>query len=249
MWGSKSADLGSVPNDENWFPLWYKHSVFLQTGNHLPRILCSGVLEVRSLRTDTVTCLSVSPGPSAVFSVEVDPVDQHHAIFQVRKQERREIASQFCFMNPLNPSTASWPDRSSWDDLSPKRVTPSGINRCHCPPLRVVYWLCLALGPGMQPKLFPSTLLPEPGCSPFLGPWITRWPPLNAVLMRLMETVWFLDEVGAFLGGLNGKESACNSGDLALIPGSGRSPGEGNGYLPQYSCLENSMDRGAWWAT
>ena len=65
------------------------------------------MLEVRSLRTDTVTCLSVSPGPGAVFSVEVDPVDQHHAIFQVRKQERREIASQFCFMNPLNPSTAS----------------------------------------------------------------------------------------------------------------------------------------------
>ena len=36
---------------------------------------------------------------------------------------------------------------------------------------------------------------------------------------------------------------------LGLIPGSGRSPGEGNGYLLQYSCLENSIDRGAWWAT
>ena len=45
------------------------------------------------------------------------------------------------------------------------------------------------------------------------------------------------------------KESACNAGDMggvALIPGSGRSPGEGNGNLLQYSCLENSMDRGAW---
>ena len=39
------------------------------------------------------------------------------------------------------------------------------------------------------------------------------------------------------------------AGDLGLIPGSGRSSGEGNGYLLQYSCLENSMDRGAWWAT
>ena len=45
------------------------------------------------------------------------------------------------------------------------------------------------------------------------------------------------------------KESACHVGDLGLTPGLGRSPGEGNGYPPQYSCLENSMDRGAWWAT
>ena len=47
-----------------------------------------------------------------------------------------------------------------------------------------------------------------------------------------------------FSGGLNGKESACSAGDLGWIPGSGRSPGEGNGYLLQYPCLENSMDRG-----
>ena len=47
---------------------------------------------------------------------------------------------------------------------------------------------------------------------------------------------------------LVGKESACNAGDLALIPGLGRSPGEGNGNLLHYSCLENPMDRGAWWA-
>ena len=47
-----------------------------------------------------------------------------------------------------------------------------------------------------------------------------------------------------------GKESACNAGDPGLIPGLGRSPGEGNGYLLQYySCLENSMDWGAWWPT
>jgi len=45
------------------------------------------------------------------------------------------------------------------------------------------------------------------------------------------------------------KESACNTGDLGLIPGSGRSPGEGNGYPFQYSCLENTMDIGAWWPT
>ena len=45
------------------------------------------------------------------------------------------------------------------------------------------------------------------------------------------------------------KESACNEGDSGLIPASGRSPGEGNGNPLQHSCLENPMDRGAWWAT
>ena len=52
-----------------------------------------------------------------------------------------------------------------------------------------------------------------------------------------------------FSGCSDGKESACNAGDPSLIPGSGRSPGEGNGFPLQYSCLENSMDRGAWWWT
>ena len=46
-------------------------------------------------------------------------------------------------------------------------------------------------------------------------------------------------------GGSDGKESACNAGDQGLIPGSGRSPGEGHGIPFQYSCLENAMDRGA----
>ena len=48
------------------------------------------------------------------------------------------------------------------------------------------------------------------------------------------------------LGGSDGKEYACNAGDPGLIPGEGRSPGEGNGYTLQYSCLENPMDRGAY---
>ena len=55
-----------------------------------------------------------------------------------------------------------------------------------------------------------------------------------------------------FPDGSAGKESACNAGDtgdVGSIPGSGRSPEEGNGNLLQYSCLENPMDRGAWWAT
>ena len=55
--------------------------------------------------------------------------------------------------------------------------------------------------------------------------------------------------ISGFPGVSEGKESACNAGDLGSIPEWRRSPGEGNGYLLQYTCLENSMDRGAWWAT
>ena len=49
-------------------------------------------------------------------------------------------------------------------------------------------------------------------------------------------------------GGSDSKETAYNAGDLGSIPGWGRSPEEGNGNPLQYSCLENTIDRGAWWA-
>ena len=52
-----------------------------------------------------------------------------------------------------------------------------------------------------------------------------------------------------FAGGSEGKESTCTEGDLCSIPGFEISPGEGNGNLLQYSCLENFMEGGAWWAT
>ena len=65
-----------------------------------------------------------------------------------------------------------------------------------------------------------------------------------------------IDNIVYLLAGLpqwlSGKESACNAGttgDAGLIPGLGRSPGEGNDNLLQYSCLGNPMDRGAWWVT
>ena len=51
-----------------------------------------------------------------------------------------------------------------------------------------------------------------------------------------------------FPGSSDGKVSACCAGDLGSIPGSGRPPGEGNGNPLQYPCLENPVDRGAWWA-
>ena len=62
------------------------------------------------------------------------------------------------------------------------------------------------------------------------------------------QRIW-LNESQIFPGGSEGKESACNAGNLGLIPGSGRSPEERNGYPLQYSCLENPMDRGTWQAT
>ena len=58
----------------------------------------------------------------------------------------------------------------------------------------------------------------------------------------------FISDDRGFPGGSDGKDSACNAGDLGLIPGVGRSPEERNGYPLQYSCLENPVDRGPWWS-
>ena len=55
-------------------------------------------------------------------------------------------------------------------------------------------------------------------------------------------------DLKGFPGGSDNKESNCNARDVGLIPGSGRSSGEGNGYPLQCSCLENFMDIGSWWA-
>ena len=65
----------------------------------------------------------------------------------------------------------------------------------------------------------------------------------------LAKWIWVTARQQDFPGGSSGKESACNPRDLGSIPGSGRSPGGRNGNPLQNSCLENSMDRGAWWAT
>ena len=73
----------------------------------------------------------------------------------------------------------------------------------------------------------------------------------------MMENNWdggTLSEVimlrqAGFPGGSDGKESVCNAGNPGSIPGSKRSPGEGNGNPLQYSCLGNPKDRGDWWAT
>ena len=71
----------------------------------------------------------------------------------------------------------------------------------------------------------------------------------NPPAVQKTQELWVLSPTRDFLGGSDGDESACNVGDLSLIPGSGWSPGGGHGNLLQYSCLENPMNRGAWWAT
>ena len=71
-------------------------------------------------------------------------------------------------------------------------------------------------------------------------------------ISTLFKTSQFKSSTFGFtlcLKGSEGKASACSAGDLGLISGSGISPGEGNGNPLQYSCLENPMEREAWWAT
>ena len=70
---------------------------------------------------------------------------------------------------------------------------------------------------------------------------------LSSLEALTLEEVF--EETSGFPRNSVGEESACNAGDTGLILGLRRSPGEGNGNPLQYSCLENPMDRGAWWAT
>ena len=95
-------------------------------------------------------------------------------------------------------------------------------------------------------------------CSDLFAPLLTLCPffdilstsPFSPVHWPLysLPTCLLIASLG-FPGDSEVKASACSAGDLASIPGSGRSPGEGNGNPLPYSCLENPMDRGAWWAT
>ena len=84
--------------------------------------------------------------------------------------------------------------------------------------------------------------------------WHLQWPQrqrkvgyLNAILSQIHSIPKIV--IRGFRGGSYSKEPACNAGNPGLIPGSGRSSGEGDAYPLQYSGLENSMNRGAWWVT
>ena len=73
--------------------------------------------------------------------------------------------------------------------------------------------------------------------------------PLSSGWLQLFSPILEVAFSFHFPGGSDGKESACSGGDLGLISGLGRAPGGGHGNPAQYSCLENSMDRGAWQVT
>ena len=93
----------------------------------------------------------------------------------------------------------------------------------------------LVLGKRSLPGLYIATF-----------PLVLAWLSLRERVSSLVSL--FIRALIGFPSGSDGKESACNAGDLDSISGSERSPGEGNGYPLQYSCMEKSMNRGAWWA-
>ena len=116
------------------------------------------------------------------------------------------------------------------------RMWEKGPIRLYCWECKLVQPLCRAVWRFLR-KL--KIELPYNPVIPFLGIY-----PDKTIIqkdIRLVQT-----NCGASLVAQMVKASAYNAGDPGLIPGSGRSPGEGNGTPLQYSCLENSMDRGAW---
>ena len=91
-------------------------------------------------------------------------------------------------------------------------------------------------------QLLPLGAHSNTSCDP-----LTCFHPCALVFCLFCFVFWaFLTVHLGFPGGSDSKESACNARDQGSTPGSGRSPGEGDGYSLQYSCLENPMDRGAW---
>ena len=102
-------------------------------------------------------------------------------------------------------------------------------------------WLCgsqqTVEDPGRDGNTRPPCLPPE-----------NLYASVSQVATKL-SNLWALSCSWGFPGGSDGKESTCNEEASSLIPGLGRSPGEGNGHPLQYSCRGNLMDGGAWWAT
>ena len=85
----------------------------------------------------------------------------------------------------------------------------------------------------------------EPGRAPSLGAGVWEEGSGGHLNSKFLEVTSLVQPRDGFPSDSNSKASLCNAGDLGLIPGSGKSPGEGHGNPLQSSCLENSMDRGA----
>ena len=113
-----------------------------------------------------------------------------------------------------------------------------------CPPRWVLQQIHADFLSSLGSTHRPLTSESSANIAPFLPLQVTE-PTSCVFLSHELNTC----SLWASLVAQTGKASACNVGDPGSIPGSGRSPGEGNGNPLQYSCLENSMDGGAWWAT
>ena len=110
----------------------------------------------------------------------------------------------------------------------------SSLQYCFC----FMFW---CFGCKICRFLAPQRIEPTPHT--LEGKVLTTGPPGKSTFFHLTLITAF----GGFSYSSISKESASNAGDLGLIPGSGRPPGEGNGNPLQFSCLENPTDRGAWW--
>ena len=116
-----------------------------------------------------------------------------------------------------------------------------------------IYFLCVIYYLLFWPhRTACGTLVPNQGLNPvrvtwYINHWTSRKVPSKGVFNDLITG--FHNYLIMSSQVLSGKESACNTGSTILIPGLGRSLGEGSDNTLQYSCLGNPMDREAWWAT
>ena len=121
---------------------------------------------------------------------------------------------------------------------------PTLCDPMDCSPSVICPWDFPGKSTGLDCHFLPQRIFPTQGsnsglpCLLHWGGFFTTEPP-GTLFLYTVSVVW------GFPCGSVGKESICNAGDLGSISGLGRSPGEGNGNLLQYSCLEDSMDRGA----
>ena len=150
--------------------------------------------------------------------------------------DNRNVQKPFRWSAPISPASSLHPHPlvHACAVLSPSVVTPWTVPIRHLCPwdfFRQEYWS------GLPFHL--HGISPAQGSNPHLLHFCT------ARRLFTAEPSWVL----GFPGSSVGKQSACNAGNQGSLPGWDRSSEEGNGNPLQYSCLENSMDRGAWWAT
>ena len=130
-----------------------------------------------------------------------------------------------------------WVPSLVWEDaLLEEKATHSSISQYSClgnPMDRVTWEVTL---PGVTKSLT------------WLSDWTTTIIYLHPSLFSYRASITSNHKISWPIYSSDGKESACNAGDLGSILGSERYPGEGTGNPLQYSCLQNSMARGAWWA-